>query len=72
MEEIKRSVIKAITWRITGSTATLMISYAATGSIVLAGSIAIVQLVANTILYILHERVWDRISWARHYNNTGE
>ena len=61
----KRSLIKTITWRITGSGATFGISYLISGNFVVAGSIASVQLITNTILYFIHERVWDRIKWGR-------
>ena len=65
MDKPKRSLVKTITWRITGSGATFAISYAISGNFTIAGSIASIQLVANTILYFIHERVWDRIAWGR-------
>lgn len=61
----KRSLVKTITWRITGSGATFGISYLISGNFIVAGSIASIQLVTNTILYFVHERVWDRIKWGR-------
>ena len=61
----KRSLIKTITWRITGSGATFGISYLISGNFAIAGSIATIQLVTNTILYFIHERVWDRVKWGR-------
>jgi uncharacterized membrane protein len=61
----KRSLIKTITWRMTGSTATFGISYLISGNFVIAGTIAIIQLVANTILYFIHERIWNKIKWGR-------
>ena len=60
-----RSVIKTITWRITGSFSTFVISYLISGNFAIAGSIALVQVTANTILYYLHERVWARIKWGK-------
>lgn len=65
MDTPKRSLVKTITWRITGSGATFAISYAISGNFTIAGSIASIQLVANTVLYFIHERVWDRITWGR-------
>lgn len=61
----KRSLVKTITWRITGSGATFGISYLISGNFIVAGSIASIQLVTNTMLYFVHERVWDRIKWGR-------
>lgn len=60
-----RSVAKTVTWRITGSTATFAISYLIMGNLSIAGTIAVVQLVANTVLYFVHERVWTTIRWGR-------
>jgi uncharacterized membrane protein len=65
MDTPKRSLVKTITWRITGSGATFAISYAISGNFTIAGSIASIQLVANTILYFIHERVWDKVTWGR-------
>jgi uncharacterized membrane protein len=65
IDKPRRSLIKTITWRITGSGATFGISYLILGNFVIAGSIATIQLVTNTVLYFIHERVWDRVKWGR-------
>lgn len=65
-ETNKRSLIKTISWRITGSSATFLISYIVSGSFAMAGSIAAIQVTANTILYFIHERIWNRIVWGKH------
>lgn len=64
-ETPRRSLVKTISWRITGSTATFLISYAILGNISISGTIAVIQLTFNTLLYFLHERVWNRITWGR-------
>jgi uncharacterized membrane protein len=61
----KRSLIKTISWRLTGSGATFLISYIILGNFAIAGSIAVIQLISNTILYYIHERIWNRINWGR-------
>lgn len=63
MDSTNRSIAKTVCWRITGSTATFMISYAVIGSMELSGTIAVIQLTANTLLYYIHERIWNKISW---------
>jgi uncharacterized membrane protein len=60
-----RSLIKTLTWRITGSGATFLISWLISGSWTVAGSIAMVQIVANTVLYYAHERAWNLVAWGR-------
>ena len=53
-----RHIVKTITWRITGSSATFLIAYLMTGSFDIAGTIGVAQVVVNTVLYYIHERVW--------------
>jgi uncharacterized membrane protein len=62
-----RSIVKTISWRITGSTATFIISYAILGDITVSGTIAAIQLTANTLLYFVHERIWNKIKWQKTY-----
>lgn len=60
-----RSILKTISWRITGSGATFLIAYAMTGNLTVAGIIGITQIISNTILYYIHERIWNSINWGR-------
>ena len=63
MESTTRSILKTISWRLVGSSAVLLISFLLTGNFVLAGYIAMIQLLSNTILYFIHERIWNKIQW---------
>jgi uncharacterized membrane protein len=65
MDSTKRSLVKTISWRITGSTATFLIAYILTGNLAVAGVIGVAQMISNTILYYFHERIWNRITWGR-------
>lgn len=65
METITRSITKAIVWRLVGSFSTFMISYFFTNQLALSASVGITQLVINSVLYFIHERVWNMISWNR-------
>jgi len=60
-----RSLVKAATWRITGSVDTFVISFILTGRLTLAGSIAAAELVTKIALYYFHERVWAIVPWGR-------
>jgi uncharacterized membrane protein len=62
-----RSLVKTISWRITGSSATFAISYLVLGDFSVAGTIAITQVTLNTILYYVHERIWNKITWQKHF-----
>ena len=61
----QRSLVKTLTWRITGSASTFTIAYLITGSFGVSSVIAFVQMGVNTVLYWLHERAWARVSWGR-------
>jgi uncharacterized membrane protein len=65
IETPKRSLAKTISWRITGSTATFFIAYFMTGDFTVAGIIGITQMIFNTVLYYVHERIWNNIVWGR-------
>jgi uncharacterized membrane protein len=52
-----RSIAKAVSWRITGSVDTFVLSFIFTGSVKLAGSIAIAEMGTKMLLYYLHEEL---------------
>ena len=60
-----RSVVKTVSWRLTGSGATFLIAFILTGNFAIAGVIGITQMISNSILYYIHERVWTNIKWGR-------
>jgi uncharacterized membrane protein len=60
-----RSLVKTICWRLTGSGATFLIAYLMIENFAIAGTIGIIQLVSNTILYYIHERIWNKILWGK-------
>ena len=64
-ESNQRSLAKTVSWRLCGSTATFFISYLILGSWSTSGTIAFIQLTFNTILYWIHERLWDKVDWGR-------
>jgi uncharacterized membrane protein len=61
----KRSIAKAISWRITGTLDTFIISWLITGEWTLAGAIAFTEIITKIGLYWLHERAWNRVAWGR-------
>ena len=66
-ESTIRSVAKTISWRITGSSATFLISYMVSGNFDIARTIAMAQLTVNTVLYYIHERLWNKTPWHRNW-----
>jgi uncharacterized membrane protein len=64
-EKHYRSLVKAISWRATGTVDTIVVSYIVSGKAALAFSIGFVELFTKIGLYYVHERVWNRISLGR-------
>jgi uncharacterized membrane protein len=58
-----RSLAKAVSWRVTGTIDTFVISAIVTGRLTLAGSIAATELFTKILLYYFHERAWAAIPW---------
>jgi uncharacterized membrane protein len=64
MQETKtRSIIKACSWRVVGSTMTGFIVYVLTGNILASSAILGVDMVVRLLVYFLHERIWSAIKW---------
>ncbi len=64
-EHLKRSVVKTISWRLIGTIATIIISYVITGTLALAFSIGVVEMISKMILYFFHERAWSHLEWGK-------
>ncbi len=65
----KISLLKSITWRITGTLDTMLISYLITGSLKAATAIGTVEVVTKMGLYYIHERVWHRFMPYKSHQN---
>lgn len=64
-DNVKRSLLKTISWRIIGTLDTILISWVITGALSLAFSIGFIELVTKMVLYFFHERAWTKIKWGR-------
>ena len=64
-ENLSRSFVKSISWRIVGTVDTILISYLITGEIRFALSIGAIELITKMGLYIIHERIWNKTSWGK-------
>jgi adenylyl-sulfate kinase len=53
-----RHLLKTGTWRVIAITFLMVLSYHLTGSLVVAGSIAVIDLVVKSALYFAHEYAW--------------
>jgi len=64
-ESHSRSIFKAVSYRICGSIATVLISWALSHKIALALTIGAGDFFAKIAVYYFHERLWDRISFGK-------
>jgi uncharacterized membrane protein len=60
-----RSIAKAVSYRLFGSIVTFLIAFVLTGSLAISSAVGIADLFAKTILFYLHERIWNKIPWGR-------
>lgn len=65
METPKRTILKAVTWQLLGLSSMAVTGWFFTGSLAIAGSMAVVTASCGLVCYVLHERVWNRIAWGR-------
>ena len=65
IEKHYRSLAKAVSWRMTGSVDTLLITFLVTGQIRWALTVSGVEVFTKIMLYYVHERVWEKIPLGR-------
>ena len=61
----KRSVVKAISWRVVATVTTMIVVFAFTRRVTLALEVGAVEVVAKLVFYYLHERAWNWIGWGK-------
>ena len=65
MDTIIRSLVKTISWRLTGTFCTFLISFIILGDITTSSIIDLIKLIFNTIMFYIHERIWNIIKWGK-------
>ncbi len=71
MNELRRrSLVKSITWRIICIIVSVVTAFAFTGNLDIAAAIGTVYNAVTMVLYYFHERVWNRLKWARSNTQT--
>ena len=56
---------KTLTFGTVHMTVAFTVAYLMTGSLVVGGTIALVEPVVNTVAYFFHEQIWERVRAAR-------
>ena len=57
----RRSLSKAISWRVVGTLDTFLIGTVVTQQVSVGATIASIELVTKVALYYIHERVWHKL-----------
>ncbi len=65
MESHKRSIAKAITWRVIATLVTFIVAYWFTREVVLSMGIGFGDAIIKAFTYYFHERLWNRIGFGR-------
>lgn len=63
MDNLKRSIVKSLSWRVAGVLLTTCSIYIATGEVATSLLIGGIDGIVKTIFYFMHERVWNKIKW---------
>ena len=63
MEQHRRSLVKAATYRVFATSVVLAVAFVYTGNAGSAAKIGLSAAVAKTALYYLWERLWSHVAW---------
>jgi len=65
METHKRSIAKAVSWRIVATLTTMLLVFIFTGNLVASGGVGLTELLSKTVIYYFHERAWNATDFGR-------
>lgn len=65
MDSTRRSIAKALSWRIVATVITSVLVYLFTGKGEFAATIGLVDTTIKFAVYFGHERLWNRIAYGR-------
>ncbi|MBL4916364.1 DUF2061 domain-containing protein [Szabonella alba] len=65
MDTARRTLVKALVWQALGLLVMALVGWGFTGSVALAGGMALANMAIGFASYFLHERIWARIGWGR-------
>jgi uncharacterized membrane protein len=65
METHRRSIAKAVSWRIVATLTTMLLVFIFTGNLVASGGVGLTEVLSKTVIYYLHERAWNATGFGR-------
>ena len=69
IEKSSRAFLKALTWRVTATLDTIIISLIVTGALDTALQIGFLEFITKFFIYYIHERVWNKVNFGRIIEN---
>ncbi len=65
IETHKRSIIKALSWRIIATFTTMGVVFIFTKKLILTLEVGFLEVTLKMLFYYLHERLWEKIKWGK-------
>ena len=62
MESHLRSILKGVSWRVGGTTVTILVAWILTKNINLSAKIGLIETVLKIGVFYIHERIWIRLN----------
>lgn len=72
MEKRVRSVAKTISWRIVATSTTILLVFLFTRDFVISLGVGSLEVLAKTVIYYVHERIWNMLDFGREVHCTPE
>lgn len=67
MEYSSRTLVKALTWQLIGFVVMSIVNYYYIGSLRSGIGLSALLTMIGLVIYYLHERLWEKISWGRRH-----
>jgi len=65
MESHKRTIVKALSWRVIATLVTILAAWLFTGTVEIAFKIGLLYTLIKLAVYYLHERTWIRLRFGK-------
>ena len=61
MDSHRKSILKAVSWRVLGSAGTFLIAWILTDDAAISAGISIAEFFLKIVMFYAHERLWSRV-----------
>ncbi len=65
MDSHRRSFLKSLSWRVLATVLTAFVAWSVTENIRFAATIGILDSLIKLVVYYVHERIWNKVSFGR-------